>query len=47
MHEHGGDLQGKAVSTIARYGMLRGGERVLVSVSGDRTLSRSCTSSHT
>ena len=34
MHEHGGNLSGKAVSTIAGYGMLRGGERVLVSVSG-------------
>ena len=34
MHQHGGALEAKAVSTIAKYGMLRGGERVLVSVSG-------------
>ena len=34
MHEHGGDLVGKAVSTISSYGMLKGSERVLVSVSG-------------
>jgi len=32
--EHGGDLEGKARRTIERYGMLAGGERVVVSVSG-------------
>jgi len=33
-HEHGGDLAGKAIATIERHGMLSGGERVVVSVSG-------------
>jgi len=33
-HEHSGDLDGKARSTLSRYGMLSGGERVVVSVSG-------------
>ncbi|MHB8894215.1 MAG: tRNA lysidine(34) synthetase TilS [Candidatus Geothermincolia bacterium] len=33
-HLHGGNLPGKARSTISRYGMLAGGERVVVSVSG-------------
>jgi tRNA(Ile)-lysidine synthase len=34
MHDHGGDLTGKAVATIKKYEMLKGGERVVVSVSG-------------
>lgn len=34
VHEHGGDLRGKAIRTIERYGMLRGGERIVASVSG-------------
>lgn len=33
-HEHGGNLPYKAKSTISRYGMLTGGQRVAVSVSG-------------
>jgi tRNA(Ile)-lysidine synthase len=33
-HQRGGDLEGKARSTIQRLSMLNGGERVVVSVSG-------------